>query len=142
MTISSPFDRLREERLRLGLTQVELAEACAVQRETWSRYEAGRMSPGMDVLVALLQRGFDIPYLLSGSRSFEPPPPLTSREAVLLDNYRRAGDTGRRTIESTAAAFAAGSGEPARGTHQVIHGKVGQVAGRDVRNVKVKKASR
>lgn len=129
---------MREERTRLGLTQGEVADACALQRETWSRYEADKIAPGLEVLAALARLSVDVLYVLTGSRSFVPPDPLTAREAVLLGNYRNAGATGQRTIEATAAAFAAGAGPPApagadHSTH--YHGPIEAIAGRDVRTV-------
>jgi transcriptional regulator with XRE-family HTH domain len=61
--------RLKEERKRLKLTQAEAAERCGVKRETWSRYETGALTPGMEVLAALAKQGADIHYMLTGDLS-------------------------------------------------------------------------
>jgi transcriptional regulator with XRE-family HTH domain len=58
--------RLKEERKRLGLSQAETAEKCGVKRETWSRYENGALTPGMEVLAALAAAGADVQYILTG----------------------------------------------------------------------------
>jgi len=95
-------DRLREERSRLGLSQAALADACAVTRETWSRYESGKLAPGMEVLAALAGAGVDVLYILTGSRSFAPPDPLSPRARALLDNYEHSDEEAQRTIERVA----------------------------------------
>lgn len=60
---------MREERKRLGLTQAAAAERSGVQRETWSRYESGALSPGTDAWQALATAGADVQYILTGRKS-------------------------------------------------------------------------
>lgn len=105
-------DRLRAERDRLGIRQADFGAAVGVTRTSQFNYESGERSPDAGYLAAALNLGVDVLYVLTGSRSFVPPDPLTPREAVLLDNYRRAGEAGQRAIESTAAALAAGTSAP------------------------------
>lgn len=40
-----------------------------VKRETWSRYESGKLRPGMGVLSKFAECGADIAYILAGSRA-------------------------------------------------------------------------
>lgn len=61
--------RLKEERKKLFKSQAAAAEYCGVSRETWSRYERGKISPGMDVLAAIAAAGADVQYVLTGERS-------------------------------------------------------------------------
>ncbi len=62
------FERLRDERQRLGLSQTELAEAGGVTKKTQGLYERGDRSPSADYLMAVSTVGMDLPYLLSGNR--------------------------------------------------------------------------
>lgn len=62
------FERLRDERQRLGLSQTELAEAGGVTKKTQGLYERGDRSPSADYLMAISTVGMDLPYLLSGNR--------------------------------------------------------------------------
>ena len=95
-------ERLREERERLGWTQVDAADTAGIRREMWGRYERGVAAPGADVLQALARSGVDIMYLLSGVRSSA----LTPEEAALLDNYRHVDRedqaAARRLLDSLA----------------------------------------
>ena len=58
--------RLKKERKKLFKSQAVAAEYCGVSRETWSRYESGKISPGMDVLAAIAAAGADVQYILTG----------------------------------------------------------------------------
>lgn len=69
MTDTSIFFRLREERKRIGFTQIAAAERSGVTRETWNRYESGAISPGTDAWEALAAAGADVQYILTGRKS-------------------------------------------------------------------------
>ena len=70
MTFSSlSADRMKEERVRLGLKQASAAELCGVSREIWGRYERGAAVPGGEVLFSFAQAGADIQFVLTGHRS-------------------------------------------------------------------------
>lgn len=73
MTDTSPFLRLKEERKRLKLTQAAAGTIAGVTRETWTRYEAGAVSPGMEALEAFALAGADVQYVLTGLRGSLPP---------------------------------------------------------------------
>lgn len=78
-----------------------------MQRETWSRYESGALSPGTDVWVALATAGADVLYILTGARAAAPPAsPLAPDEAALLDNYRHTPADKRGAIREVGAALA------------------------------------
>lgn len=66
--MSSFFERLREERARLSLSQEEVATAGGVQRRAQVNYEAGERSPTADYLAAVAGLGIDVLYLLTGRR--------------------------------------------------------------------------
>lgn len=107
MINSSLFaERLKETRKNMELSQAAIAEICGISRETWSRYESGKLLPGMDVLAALAIKGADVQYILTGMRTPQPSTSaqsLSPREATLLDNYRNVEDEAdKKVIERTA----------------------------------------
>lgn len=107
MNTSNIFERLKEIRKELRLNQAQIAEICGVSRETWSRYESGKLSPGMEVLAAIAAAGADVQYILTGTRTQSPDTgPLSPRVAALLDNYQNTDEQGRKIIEATASAAA------------------------------------
>lgn len=113
------------------LTQADFAARLDVATKTVVRWEGGGAMPdGESLLALLLQFQANPVWLLTGEGD---PPPLAAREAVLVDNYRRAAEEGRKAIDSMAAALAAGRPvEQKRASRQVFHGKVGQQITGDV----------
>lgn len=74
---SQSSERLKSERLKLGLSQAQAADLCGVSREIWGKYERGNAVPGGEVLFSFAATGADIQYILTGIRSqqasIEPP---------------------------------------------------------------------
>ncbi len=62
-------DRLREERLRLKLSQAKFAEACGIKRTAQTTYESGERSPSIDYLKAIEKVGVDAWYVWTGQRA-------------------------------------------------------------------------
>lgn len=96
MKTSSVGDRLREERKRIGVSQADAGLLAGVSREQFSRYEGGAM-PGADVLVRLLGHGFDVNFVLGGSRTLSEDT-LTDLEQELLQYFRRTDNEGRQSV--------------------------------------------
>ncbi|MCQ4164084.1 helix-turn-helix transcriptional regulator [Tahibacter harae] len=100
------YDRLREERARLGLTQQQVADVVNVHVKTVRRWESQVAIP-LDALVPLLGIGYDVQYVASGIRSknvaevrekgvdYEVMPGTTREEVELLRVYRALGATQR-----------------------------------------------
>lgn len=59
-------DRLRTERSRLGLTQQQLAERCAVSKTTQHNYESGQRAPDAEYLHAAFAAGVDVLFVITG----------------------------------------------------------------------------
>lgn len=115
-------NRLREERVRLDLSQETIAQRIGVRREMWSRYEAGS-EPGAVVLAAIGAAGIDVRYVITGSRDYKP---LPDEELALLKRWRKASD------EVKHAAMGALLGGTARAVvKQTIKGSVGQLTSGD-----------
>lgn len=65
-------DRLKEERLRLGLSQEDFARLAGVSKRAQANYEKGERSPQAEYLEALQGEQVDIYYILTGHRSGTP----------------------------------------------------------------------
>lgn len=122
--MSNFFERLREERKRLGLNQTDFAAFAGVTTETQSNYERGSRKPDSEYLEAIAARGVDVGYLLTGARTPTRTGPrmggespaameketvmraVTREEAALLDNYEAADERGRAAARSVLDALA------------------------------------
>ena len=94
---SSPV-RLKEERARLGLSQVALAEALGVTKWTVINYEkaGGRGTPiPADLLSACARLGMDVQYILTGVQSSN-----LNRVAEESGTYRRAEEKGTVSLSN------------------------------------------
>jgi len=83
--LSQSSDRIKEERVRLGLSQLEAADLCGVSREQWGKYERGQSVPGGEVLFSFTSIGADGGYILTGIRT-----PLVVGEGAAHYDPRRA----------------------------------------------------
>ncbi|NNP73902.1 hypothetical protein A7P53_15055 [Acinetobacter defluvii] len=63
--------RLKEERKRLGLTQVKAAEIIQKLEASWIRYEKHGDPLNQDQIYALQNAGFDMSYVLFGIKTDE-----------------------------------------------------------------------
>lgn len=69
MFMSTYGDRLKYERLRLKLTQAQLADAGGVGRHAQSCYERDITLPRADYLAAITLQGIDTVYIITGRRT-------------------------------------------------------------------------
>lgn len=99
-------ERLKEERLRLGLSQTALGEVGGVTKKTQGLYEGNGRAPDSDYLVAIASAGADVLYILTGQRGIAPAPTLAPDEAALLDNYRHCPQEEKQHIAAAGALFA------------------------------------
>lgn len=86
------FERLREERERLGLNQTAFAAVAGATRKTLFNWESGAGSPTGVALEAWAKLGLDTLYVITGQRAggVKPAPTLTSDEEELLTLFRAA----------------------------------------------------
>lgn len=123
------FDRLREERERLGFSQEAFGAIGGVKRVAQGKYEKGERSPDVDYLAAIARVGVDVQYIVTGVRSSA----LVGKEALLLEGYRKMDEA---TKERTLAMVYSGTPPAAK---QIFHGAVGQaIEGGAVFNAGVK----
>lgn len=62
-------ERLREERERLGYSQIDFAGLAGVGRGSQANYEKGERSPDANYLAAVAEVGADIAYIVTGIKS-------------------------------------------------------------------------
>lgn len=126
------FDRLKDERKRLGLNQDEFAALGGVKKGAQFNYENGSRTPDSDYLAAVAAAGVDVLYLLTGEYSTSA---LPADENELLVGYRQLdvrskarvlglveGIVDPATAGTTPSATTPKSDKPT----VVFHGKVGQ----------------
>lgn len=112
-------DRLREERERLGLNQVEFGSIGGVKKLAQINYEKGERHPDSAYLAAIAATGADVLYILTGQRAggaSAPPPPraVSEGDRILLDNFHAAPAQVQAGVKTALGAFAPG-GSPRRG---------------------------
>ena len=77
--------RIREERLRLNLTQAQLAEAIDISNTYMGAIERGERSLTLDTLVRLVNRlGVTVDYLLSDS--------VSDNDSNIIEQFRQIID--------------------------------------------------
>ena len=99
-------DRLREERLRLGLSQTELAEKAGIAKNTQHNYEKGIRQPDAAYLTAVADAGVDILYVIRGLRTPGHEEALSAREMAILANYRALSEEDQATMQRITDALA------------------------------------
>ena len=100
------FDRLREERKRLKLSQTQLAEVAGTTKNSQSNYEKGKVCPSATYLVAVATVGVDVQYVLTGQRSGTTM--LTEEDRALLTLFHQAPSTLRQAALAVLAAAQTG----------------------------------
>lgn len=84
--------RLREERDRLGLNQVDFGTLGGVSRRSQVAYESGDGAPDADYLVKIADAGVDVLYVLTGRRDGARPDASASGEVLELFHRLSHGD--------------------------------------------------
>ena len=94
--------RLREERMRIGLSQDEFAAVAAVTRRTQSAYETDARAPDTTYLHALAGVGVDIVYVLTGDRAVAW---VSEDESIILGGYRQLSEAGKGFFQRMLASY-------------------------------------
>ena len=101
-------DRLREERLRIAVQQVDMAEACDVSRGTLATWEKGEQAPNAAILSKMASMGVDVLYVVTGQRQGETEATLAPEEKTLLSAWRSSGEKGRTALTAVAEVLKQG----------------------------------
>ncbi len=99
-------DRLREERIRLGLNQGELANVAEVSKTTQFNYEKGERSPDAPYLAKVAAAGVDVLYVLTGQRVAPSSADLSADESELLNHFRSMPESDRAAVRRLTTALA------------------------------------
>lgn len=104
--MSNFINRLREERVRLGLTQEEFGALGGVSRGVVSLYELGKCSVPGTFLADIAPHGADVGYIITGVRA-QPSQPATvpPDEAAMLELYRQADESGKDAMMTVGFAL-------------------------------------
>lgn len=60
-------ERLKNERIRIGLNQAEFAERLGIHKNTQTNYENGRRKPSNEYYAAAAELGINVPYVITGN---------------------------------------------------------------------------
>ncbi|MEN3257975.1 hypothetical protein AAH678_03965 [Sodalis endosymbiont of Spalangia cameroni] len=108
LTLEGVGDRLKSERLRLGLSQEIFAERCGVKKLTQYNYEKSERHPDAGYLIAAKALGVDLNYVMTGERSDEASALDVVRdeeEAEVLTFFRHIPGETREVAKRTLAAM-------------------------------------
>ena len=103
-------DRLRLERLRLGLNQADFAALAGVTKTSQFNYEKGERSPDANYLAALQPHGVDIHFVVTGEALPVAESALSSLETELLGYFRGMSEGSREAVRRMAFAMAVADG--------------------------------
>lgn len=94
--------RLREERSRLELNQRDAANAAGVSFVSYQLYEKGERFPNAESLHGLFLAGFDILYVVTGTRNNST---LSNEQAAVLELFGKLDDKGRAVTLAVMQAY-------------------------------------
>ena len=98
-------ERLRSERLRLGLKQTDVLKSIDVAIATLSNYETGKRSPDLEFLLKLGGLGYDVGYVVTGQRVECRAVVLPPDENEWLEIYRGLGVDDRERLMKMAKSL-------------------------------------
>ncbi|MNU87274.1 Helix-turn-helix domain protein [compost metagenome] len=90
------FERLKEERNRLGMSQTAFGEIGGVKVLAQRNYESGKRSPDAEYLARVAAVGVDVLYIVTGARALS----QQDLEADLA-RYGQAWETLEMALEAT-----------------------------------------
>ena len=92
--------RLKEERMRIGVSQVDFSEACNSSRNALLQWERGETTPNASGLAAMAALGVDVLYVITGQRSTDSEATLAPDERDLLAAWRTSSGKGRALLSA------------------------------------------
>ena len=98
-------ERLKEERLRVGISQVDFADACSSSRNALLQWEKGEATPNAAVLAVMGGLGVDVLYVVTGRRTAASEDTLAPAEKDLLTAWRSGSPKGRVALSALAEAL-------------------------------------
>lgn len=125
-------ERLREERVRAGLSQTEFGELAGVTKKTQMLYEADERVPDARYLIAVNGARADVQYILTGERqSQQKCPDVPADEQLLLDSYRGLSAAKKKQLLASLLTGDVAKKPAKSGGGVVVTGSGNKTAGRD-----------
>ena len=96
------YDRLKESRIKSGLTQEQLAEKLGIAKSTLSGYESGNREPTVATIAKVMDiLNIDANYLYQDETNSLTELVVSLDEKALLRKYRDLDDHGRKMVDFT-----------------------------------------
>jgi len=99
-------ERLREERVRLGLSQDALAQLGGITRNTQGSYEKGERNPDSVYLTAVIKAGVDALYVLTARHTHRAVEGLSESEERLVQQFRMLSDYDQKAVHRIVGLMA------------------------------------
>jgi transcriptional regulator with XRE-family HTH domain len=102
--MSNIGERLKEQRLKAGFTQGQLAQRVGIAKGSQTLYETGKRMPDAKYLATVAELGLDVSYIVTGSvvdATLEP------EEQQIVALYRRLDLRARRGIVGAMVSYLA-----------------------------------
>lgn len=96
--------RLKAERMRLQVAQIDMAERCKVSRKTFLAWEKDEQTPNGATFAVMDSLGVDVLFVITGRHSAESENMLSSAECELLNAWRISTPKGRAALSAVAEA--------------------------------------
>jgi len=119
-------DRLREERTRLGYSQIAFAALGGASKGSQLAWEKGAAYPNAEFLQFVAHFGVDVLYVVTGRRGEAD---LSVEEAAVLGGYRKLDERGRVGVLALISGL-----QPDANPRVRVKGDIGQVVHGDVRS--------
>ena len=103
-------ERLREERVRLGMSQTTFGEVGGVTKKTQMLYEGGERAPDAGYLAAAAESGVDVRYVITGQRDAPAQEVPTTEEKLLMQYFRDASPAVRKAALAALLSGSSGAG--------------------------------
>lgn len=94
--------RLKAERMRLQVAQIDMAERCNVSRKTLLAWEKGEQTPNGAAFAVMDGLGVDVLFVITGRQSANTGSILAPAERDLLSAWRQADAKGRALLAAAA----------------------------------------
>lgn len=96
------YDRLKESRIKSGLTQEQLAEKLGIAKSTLSGYESGNREPTVATIAKIMDiLNIDANYLYQDEANSLTELVVSLDEKSLLKKYRALDDHGKEMVDFT-----------------------------------------
>lgn len=104
------FDRLREERLKLGLNQSKFGAVGGVSTVTQGNYESGKRNPDLAYLASIAAIGADVQYIITGERKTPDASALAPDAIEIIKRYDVLSDEDKGHIRGILASLVKANG--------------------------------